>query len=524
MRLSRPILAGSFALALVWAQFRESGAPELTARLDLVTDPLMPARVYLFKDGRPFRLSPVQAILPLRVDSFYRERVWRRTDRPEILEVTCNEQSHFFLLDGRGSFDLPAGKYRVEGYRGLFYTPAAQEFELSAGQTTRVALKLESWAGAKSREWLSADDHIHLIRSREDDDVFLRWLDAEDLSVGNFLQLQRQMDAAAQYGFGQAAEARQPGRSIRSGHESRCEYYGHVNLLGGREMIRPLSIGKMYANAPEAYPFPAVLFRRGREVGATVGYAHFRGSMPHSTLLMDLALGNIDFVEAFQFGRLWTQEWYELLNAGLRVTGIAGSDFPVYLNRLRPWPRWLPLLGPERALVKARPGESAYQAWAAGVRSGSVVITNGPLVEIEWDEASSTVSASAEFLRPLERLEIVRNGEVLAATPGDGKKTRLAASARVDGAASCWLAARASARREEGEPEIQAHTNPVYVVRNGRPILVRAAREAVAARWAAEVEWYKGANLPFAGEAQRREFFAMAEKALEILKQPLTSN
>jgi len=49
--MRRAILLASFALALVWAQFRESGAPELRARLELATDPLMPARVYLFKDG-----------------------------------------------------------------------------------------------------------------------------------------------------------------------------------------------------------------------------------------------------------------------------------------------------------------------------------------------------------------------------------------------------------------------------------------------------------------------------------------
>src|SRR6185436_2632588 len=99
-------------------------------------------------------------------------------------------------------------------------------------------------------------DHIHLVRTRQDDDVFLGWLEAEDLSVGNFLQLQRQMDAAPQHAFGRAGEAKKAGYSVRPGHESRCEYYGHVNLLGGREMIRPLSIGKMYASQEEAYPFP----------------------------------------------------------------------------------------------------------------------------------------------------------------------------------------------------------------------------------------------------------------------------
>src|SRR5262249_8081894 len=284
------------------------------------------------------------------------ERLWISGNAAETLEVTCNEQSHFILLNGRASYELPAGKYRIEAYRGLFFEPVAQDFELRAGETRRLTLHLKPWA--KGEEWLCGDDPLLLMRSRQDDDVFLRWLEAEDLSVANFLQLQRQLDAAVQYAFGRDGEARRPGYSIRPGQESRSEFYGHVNLLGGRELLRPLSIGTMYANSPEAYPFPAVLFERGRALGATTGYAHFNGSTKHSTLLMDLALGDIDFVEVLQFGVLKTEAWYELLNAGLHVTGIAGSDFPVPLNNRKPWPRWLPLLGPERTLVKTRPGES----------------------------------------------------------------------------------------------------------------------------------------------------------------------
>src|SRR3954466_5239219 len=109
VRVRRLVLLALFALALVWAQFRESGAPALHARLELAIDPLMPARVYLFKDDKPFRLSPVQAVLPLHVDLFYRERLWSNSPSPETLEVTCNEQSHFILLKGRASFDLPPG-------------------------------------------------------------------------------------------------------------------------------------------------------------------------------------------------------------------------------------------------------------------------------------------------------------------------------------------------------------------------------------------------------------------------------
>jgi hypothetical protein len=517
----RLVLFGGFALALMWAQFHYPAGPELTAHLVLQMDPVRPARVYLFKDDHPFRLSPVQAMLPLRVDLFYRERLWTSSPTPETLEVTCNDQSHFFLLKGRASFDLPAGHYRVEAYRGFFFIPGAAEFDLKAGETRQVSIRLKNWAGAARENWISGDDHIHLARSREDNDVFLRWLEAEDLSVGNFLQLQRQADAAVQYAFGRLEEARRERYAIRPGHESRSEFYGHVNLLGGRELIRPLSVGSMYANSPESYPFPAVLFAKGRAMGATVGYAHFNGSMPHSTLLMDLVSGDIDFLEVFQFGVLKAAEWYELLNAGLRATGIAGSDFPVPLNVVKAWPRWLALLGPERTLVKASANQDPYGAWSAGVRKGDAIVTNGPLVEISADAPASMVRASASFYRPLEKLEIVRNGQVVAAVPGDGKRTALTVSVHVPDTESCWVAARVVARKQAGEPEIQAHTNPKYLLRNGKPVMVRSAREALAARWASEIAWYQSASLNFTSDEQRREFFRKATHALEALRHPL---
>src|SRR5207244_8597888 len=136
-----------------------------------------------------------------------------------------------------------------EAYHGLFWEPASETFVLKAAERRRVTLTLLPLDGA--RGWVSGDDHIHLTRAAEDDEVFLRWLQADDLSVGNFLQLQRQADAAVQYAFGREGEARAPGFSIRSGQESRSEFYGHVNLLGPSRLLRPVSVGPMYANTPD---------------------------------------------------------------------------------------------------------------------------------------------------------------------------------------------------------------------------------------------------------------------------------
>jgi hypothetical protein len=509
------------------------------------TDRPTPARVYLFKDGMPFRLSPVDLLLPLRVDLFYREQLWRRPleaatrmgdRRTRTLEVSHEGESHFVLLDGQARYSLPPGRYRLEGYRGLCWAPAAEVFTLSPGERRAVTLTLEPVGGELGRGWVSGDDHIHLTRAREDDRDFLGWLEADDLSVGNFLQLQRQAAAAVQYAFGREGEATKEVYTIRAGEESRSEFYGHINMLGPSRLLRPVSVGAMYANSPEAYPFPSVLFSRGRALGAAVGYAHFDGSMKHSTMLMDLALGNVDFIEVFQFGVLKSEPWYDLLNAGLRVTGVAGSDFPANLAKYKPWPRAVPLLGPERTLVRAESptvaGRTAFDVWAEKVRKGEAVVTNGPLLDFTIDgQRSGAVigwrggnrifrgEARAAFFRLLDGVEVVVNGRVVAAKRGDGSATELSLPFEVSATESLWVAARAKGHSLDGEPAFQAHTNPVYLLRDRKPVMVRAAREAVSARWKKEAEYYRAAELVFASPEHRRELDARIDEATRILEQ-----
>lgn len=491
----------ALTLTLALAQLRQT---QTTAHLQLTSN--HPTRIYLQKSKSPFRLHPVDAILPIKVDLFYRDTLWRRTPNPQTLEVAAHDQSHFYLLSNTATFDLPPGEYTLEAHRGLFFTPITENFTLQPGQTKALTLKLERW-NETTKNWLSGDDHIHLPRILADNPVFLKWLEAEDLNVANFLQLQRQIDAAPQYAFGPSGEAKSNGYSIRSGQESRSEYYGHIELLGNNQIIRPLSVGSMYANEPAAAPWPAEIFKRGKQAGALTGYAHFHGSMTHSTLLMDLALNNIQFLEVFQFGKLWRDEWYELINAGFHVTGIAGSDFPVPLGRFLPWPKYIPLLGPERTLVKAAPGQSAYTAWAAAVARGEVTVSNGPLVEIA--NKNNEITATATFHQPIETFTLIRNGQVIA-TAKDAKS--LTCKAPADEA---WYAAHATLKKVEGEPQVQAHTNPLYV---GNPKPNPEVRAKLAARWQAELNYYKSANLPFQNDSEKRQFFEAGELALANLR------
>ena len=83
------------------------------------------------------------------------------------------------------------------------------------------------------------------------------------------------------------------------------------------------------------------------------------------------------------------------------------------------------------------------------------------------------------------------------------------------------MAARTVARKNDGEPDIQAHTNPVYLPVGGRPVMVRAARESVVKQWEVELAWYRSESLVFGDDARRREFFDRGERTLSELRLPL---
>lgn len=525
---------------LASAQVRDSSLrPDHAASLTVEvrhadTGQLVPARVYLFRGATPHRLSPIDTLLPLFEDNFYRERIWRMTNTPKTLEIDVKNQWHDLLLEGTATFDVPAGEeYRLEAYHGFFWEPGNEKFALKPGEAKTVVVKVKPIAPGRQEKWISGDEHIHLVRAKEDDEIFLKWLRAEDLNVGMFLTGMRQQHFGVQYGWGRAGEGKIPGFSIRSGQETRSEFYGHTLLFGQNRLIDPPSIGSMYSNTPWAWPFPPAYFQEGRDAGAIVGFAHFHGSMPHSQLLMNLVLNKLDFVEMLQYGWIKTRAWYQLLNAGLRVVGTAGCDFPDPHNHFQPWPRHLPLLGPERTLVKAKGGDSAYEAWANGIRRGAVVITNGPLLEFDvngetsgrifdWsgDSKEITATATATFYRPILKVEFVLNGKTVATQEGDGRQREVTLRFNTKVTESSWITARAKTVSYPGEPEIWAHANPIYLHKDGKPVHIKRDREALRTRWSEEVEYYKTAGLQFEKESQRQELMKMASETLQLLAGP----
>jgi hypothetical protein len=87
--------------------------------------------------------------------------------------------------------------------------------------------------------------------------------------------------------------------------------------------------------------------------------------------------------------------------------------------------------------------------------------------------------------------------------------------ARLPDADGGWAAARVTAQKFAGEPDTRAHTNPLYL--GGNSVPVPEARRVLAARWKAELDWYRSGPLQFASEELRQKFFREGEKALETL-------
>jgi hypothetical protein len=161
------------------------------------------------------------------------------------------------------------------------------------------------------------------------------------------------------------------------------------------------------------------------------------------------------------------------------------------------------------------------------------VVSNGPLLDflvdgqgpgavLAWQGDSRLIrgEARASFHRPLELLEIVVNGRVAATLAGDGRQKTLHLPFEIPVNESVWVAARVRGQRvaSANEPQIQAHANPVYALRDRRPVHVKAAREAIATRWKRELDYYRGTDLTFADPNHRRELEDTLERATRILE------
>jgi hypothetical protein len=404
---------------------------------------------------------------------------------------------HFYARH-RAGMELPEGRYQLKAARGPEYGVTRMEFEIRAGQTTTLAVEMGRWTHQESRGWYSGESHIHANYGYghwyNSPETMLMQCSGEDLRVGNFMVANSDGDGVFDREFfrGRPDPLSDEKTVLYWNQEFRSTIWGHMTLLNLRQLVEPIFTGFRHTTHPWDVPTNADIADHTHDQDGFVNYTHpaanikdpYLSAYSAKELPVDVALGKVDSIDVMGTGHEANLPlWYRLLNCGFRIPASAGTD--CFLNRI---PSKLP--GSDRAYVKLD-GPLSYPRWIEGLKAGRTFVTNGPMfVEftVEGRASGDTVRAAADAkLRvsgraisqyPLDRLEVLYNGRVVATTQPAGNRREVVIEQAVPVVSSGWIALRASGPPHPDQPtgSVFSHTSPIYLDVPNRP--VRAPEDA----------------------------------------------
>jgi putative membrane-bound dehydrogenase-like protein len=388
---------------------------------------------------------------------------------------------HFFYTNGQFTVDVPAGKVRIEVWKGFEYRPAVLTSKVSAGASPKLQLSIARRADVAREGWYSGDMHLHFDRTSDaDEKIIYDLMEAEDIRFGNILcynentsgyrGMMPEQVAPQRRGLGAKSIARRGDYHIISGQEYRNGVFGHLNLylrdrlvLEGRELDP--NVGPLFGTI-------------GAETQAHGGYAFHAHGGYALEIWADLVQRATNGVELLQFGiyrGIGLDGWYHVLGAGFRFPGYGASDYPACRK-----------LGDCRTYVHIA-GQPNFVDWLRGAAEGRSFMTSGPLLLLDVDGhlpgdtittrdgRPRTVRARVRVMTeesPVTDVQLVVNGrvvETLKAERRPGQSQRLEMTVPVVLNESSWIAACAFSKSPSGNADAEAHTNPVYVHLDGKP-------------------------------------------------------
>ena len=375
---------------------------------------------------------------------------------------------NYAYVPGVFTSDMPVGDLYIEICKGYEYKPVRCKVAVRPGQKT-LELKIERWKDLRKEGWVTADTHVHFISPHT------AWLEgqAEGVNVVNLLASQwgRLFTNVGDY-TGRVGVA-EDDTIVYVGTENRNHMLGHMSMLGtkGPLPVFPMCCGgpgESWVGDPDFMMLADWALENKRKGGVVIRphypyCGHTEDPVPIIKGLVDALEINMQRQSGFPM-----QEWYRYLNCGYRVAVCGGTD---KMGAYCPvgWMRTYAKLNPNRPFT--------YDAWGAAVRAGRTTTTNGPLIDLQVDGknigdtirmtrtgGSVEVAAVADCFWPLETLEVVHNGRVVAQSTSSKGSTCLRLTKRVKITGSGWLAARCYGLHTHAEASrLGAHTSPVYV-------------------------------------------------------------
>ncbi len=396
----------------------------------------------------------------------------------------------YFHTRGEAKISVPAGKLHADVMKGFEYHLERSEVQLQPGEQRTLTVRLRPLPSLPGGRRVSSDLHVHMNYAgtyRNTPAHMLAQARAENLGIVNELVVNKEQRIPDITYFRPGADpASTPAHLLVYGQEFHTSYWGHLALLNPkRNLIIPDYAAYPGTGAASLFPMNSTVADMAHAQGALVGYVHpfeiedlpdprLDRKLTHE-LPVDAALGKVDYIEVLGFSdhNSTASVWYRLLNLGFRIPAGAGTDaMSNYASLHGP-------VGTNRVYVRVPDGPLRLASWMEGLRAGRTFATNGPLLdftlggqpigsEVKLKAASDAVpfTASLRSIVPVDRLEVVCNGEVvkrLALPPArDFAETRGTVPLRNSG----WCLLRAVADRP-AYPVLDiypyATTSPVYV-------------------------------------------------------------
>jgi hypothetical protein len=422
--------------------------------------------------------------------------------------------------------DLPQGSYTIEVRKGTEFYPTIDQFEVT-GKHDSVDVEMNRWTNLAASGWYAGDTHTHFLSEGN----ALEELRAEDLNVIYVLATKwgELITDVANF-HGKPSPHGAEGEIVVYNEEARHSWLGHTILHGIDELVYPLAWGSPPEGVVDGsdYPPMAAQADAAHAQSGMVTWAHF--PFPGGELAVDIGLGKVDTIDLFTWGDAFNtgalDMYYRFLNTGSRLPATAGTDKMLNVQ----------VVGSVRTYANVE-GPLTYERWLAALAAGKTFVTTGPVLKLTVNdapigavlEASSgeSVSIRAEVHAPypqypVEKLEIVQAGEVIASVANKSNDSHLTLEADVTIEGSTWIAARTNGTEllpmqvwsvlgAAGVPPM-AHTSPVYIDVAAKPIWDETAAAALVASVDTAIEWAL-TEAKFETREQRQEVVALFRKA-----------
>ncbi len=448
----------------------------------------------------------------------------------------------FFHTNGEFSLELPEGEVSLLVTKGLEREPVRATAVVGSGGVSSLRLTLQRFTDYKARGWFSGSDHVHMnyggnLHNTPENLLFMAA--AEDLDVvGEKIANKDNRIFDHQYFNGAFDETRSDAERILAwGQEYRPPFYGHINFINLTDhLLSPYTTGYEGTAIESLYPSNTDIFRMARDQGALGGYVHPFSMEPSQVgyanargFPVDLALGTFTYLEVMTSAaqaRNTARVWHRALNCGFRVTASGGEDSITGLHRT-------PAIGAAR--MYAYLGDRlAWDRWVEAVRKGRTFITNGPLVQLAIngeipggtvrlpaDGGSVEVDARMETAFPVDRLELIRNGEVLEEVPlrDGGRAGSVRKRIQVD--SSGWYTLRALTDKPVlpiDDTHLHGETGAVFVYCGDQPIRSREDAEYFI-RWIDDITQQAIRHPGWRSEREREHVLAQFREARAVFEQ-----